>query len=154
MPACARASTSLIALEFWAVRSSSSLVLLMIGVVCSLTYFLLAQPTDATMLATRANANEVRFMCGGLLPLFLLALKTWDLTRWGVSDQNQDPFTTGGLFSHTPSEHEACQLQTPTRHAIRHPSYKPEMAIQYSSRCMCQLKIEENLYSLRNSATL
>src|SRR3954454_22092634 len=71
MPACARASTSLIALEFWAVRSSSSLVLLIIGVVCSLTYFLLAQPTDAAMLAARTKANEVRFMCGGLLPLFL-----------------------------------------------------------------------------------
>src|SRR3954452_12720493 len=98
MPACSRASTSLIALEFWAVRSSSSLVLLMIGVVCSLTYFLLAQPTDATMLATRANANEVRFMCGGLLPLFLLlALKTWDLTRWGVSDQKSRPVYDGWL---------------------------------------------------------
>src|SRR5581483_8764081 len=63
MPAWARASTSLIALVFCAVRSSSSLVLLIIGVVCSLTYFLLAQPTDATMLAASASTNEVRFMC-------------------------------------------------------------------------------------------
>src|SRR5947208_6132574 len=128
MPACARASTSLIALEFWAVRSSSSLVLLMIGVVCSLTYFLLAQPTVATMLATSANANEVRFMYGGLLPLlsfsqnlgnstFILCLEPDPLGR--VKSKSRPVLQTGGLFSQTLSEHERCQPYTTVRLPIK-----------------------------------
>src|SRR5450432_1763453 len=69
MPDCARESTSLMSLEFLAVRSSNSLVLLISGAVCSRTYFLLEQPTLATMLAATKIISEVRFIFGGLLPL-------------------------------------------------------------------------------------
>src|SRR6266404_1191519 len=49
-------------LEFLAVRSSSSLVLLMSGVVCWRTYFLLEQPIVAASEAASIRVSEMRFI--------------------------------------------------------------------------------------------
>src|SRR6266404_1293445 len=70
MPDCERVSTSLIALVFFAVRSSSSLVFSMIGVLCWRTYFLVVQPTLIARLAAIAKTSAVRFIGGAPLGNF------------------------------------------------------------------------------------
>src|SRR6266404_9070402 len=70
MPDCERVSTSLIALVFFAVRSSSSLVFSMIGVLCWRTYFLVVQPTLSARLAAIAKTSAVRFIGGAPLGNF------------------------------------------------------------------------------------
>src|SRR5215831_11535792 len=100
MPAWARASTSLMALVFCAVRSSSSLVLLMSGVVCSLTYFLLVQPTDSATLAASAMTKEARFIVGGLLPhLKFLDLGNRSFSSGAWDDTHHVSYKTLGTSS-------------------------------------------------------
>src|ERR1700756_3253505 len=77
MPACTRASTSLMSWLFFAVRSSSSLVLLISGVVSLRTYFLLAQPRVEAIANASMNVNEVRFIVKRLLLSNLCRLSTW-----------------------------------------------------------------------------
>src|SRR3974377_737789 len=96
MPCWALPSTSLMSREFFAVMSSSSPILLLIGVIWFWTYFLVAQPKLANRLAAASDTTSMVL----LIDLHPFQQESCSLIQHeGCQMPNQKPKEAAALFS-------------------------------------------------------